>query len=792
MSEVNKKPSANQKNCGSIFMFVLSIFWTLSITIVAQLMTWLMEQTIFEAAFLFPDLRWLINLAYAALITLPLVMLVFLYPDALLKRIFRFWASLGSLGFLLTLGRFADLTDSVLIGINQILGLILFGFLFWLLTKGKPQPFQLSLKNHTSTMCLVFVFIPFIAIPWVLWGALGSVMDVLINTIISIGSAVLIINLYRYIFLLEVETREKFQEGKIFRGVILFTGLIIFATVLGQSGQQLLMILVLPFSAWIIIQLIDQSSLNLLPPIAFLSSSLFFVLNWVDPDELALITSSGAGELIYWANRMVFTTVVLLLILTALFGYFNKRIMIEKLGFLKVITPVLWIGLFVLYLVTGQPGLYGESMFVILKDQADVRLFSEIPDYEDRRLAAYETLTSHANDMQADLRESLDRFNIPYTPYYLVNAIEVKAGPFVRLYLNSRPEVDRILDNPYLRPLTQEIPVKEGDLPKPTDVVWSVKMIGADRVWSEMGVTGEGIIIGQGDSGVDGSHPALKDKYVGRTGLSNTWFDPWNHSTFPQDFGGHGTHTLGSILGDNIGVAPGAEWIGCVNLARNLGNPVYYLDCMQFMLAPFPADGDPFIDGHPLTGADVLNNSWGCPEVEGCDATVFLNAVTALRAAGIFVVSSAGNSGYYGCESVTDPIAIYDEVLSVGSINEDGFLSNYSSLGPVIVDGSGRIKPDLVAPGEDVYSAMPNGTYARLSGTSMAGPHVVGVVALMWSANPSLRGNVDLTEKILFETVTPFEGIYPTCIGPVEIPNNAVGYGVVNAQRAVEEAINIR
>ncbi len=130
--------------------------------------------------------------------------------------------------------------------------------------------------------------------------------------------------------------------------------------------------------------------------------------------------------------------------------------------------------------------------------------------------------------------------------------------------------------------------------------------------------------------------------------------------------------------------------------------------------------------------------------------------------------------------------------LSVGSINEQGFLSDYSSLGPVVVDESGRIKPDLVAPGEDVYSAMPNGTYARLSGTSMAGPHVVGVVALMWSANPDLKGEVDLTEKILFETATPFEGILPSCIGSVTKPNNAVGYGVVNAQRAVEEALKIR
>ncbi len=302
-------------------------------------------------------------------------------------------------------------------------------------------------------------------------------------------------------------------------------------------------------------------------------------------------------------------------------------------------------------------------MFVILKDQADVTSYSELPDYSERRIAAYHQLTNFAEESQSALRKKLDQFHIPYKSYYLVNAIEVKAGPLVRLYLESQPEVDRILDNPYLRPLPEELPVSEGDLPKPSDVVWSVKMIGADWVWENLGVTGEGIIVGQSDSGVDGTHPALKNKYAGQAGLTNAWFDPWNQSTYPQDFGGHGTHTLGSIVGDQIGVAPGAEWIGCVNLARNLGNPVYYLECMQFMLAPFPADGDPFIDGEPLMGADVINNSWGCPEVEGCDAAVFLDAVTALRAAGVFVVSSAGNSGYYGCESVSDPIAIYDEVF---------------------------------------------------------------------------------------------------------------------------------
>ena len=94
-----------------------------------------------------------------------------------------------------------------------------------------------------------------------------------------------------------------------------------------------------------------------------------------------------------------------------------------------------------------------------------------------------------------------------------------------------------------------------------------------------------------------------------------------------------------------IGVAPDAQWIACVNLERNLGNPPLYLNCMQFMLAPFPHNGDPLKDGDPTRAAYVLNNSWGCPTLEGCDAESLRPAVDALRKAGIFVAVSAGNDG---------------------------------------------------------------------------------------------------------------------------------------------------
>jgi subtilisin family serine protease len=165
--------------------------------------------------------------------------------------------------------------------------------------------------------------------------------------------------------------------------------------------------------------------------------------------------------------------------------------------------------------------------------------------------------------------------------------------------------------------------------------------------------------------------------------------------------------------------------------------------------------------------------------------------VQALRAAGVFVVASAGNSGS-ACGSISDPIALYDEVFTVGAIDENGILADFSSRGPVTADGSGRLKPDVVAPGVNVLSAYPGGTYAYNDGTSMAGPHVVGVVALLWSANPALIGDIDRTEQILTETAKPYNQNFgvPECGDGNRRPDNAVGYGIIDAYAAVFRALS--
>ncbi len=241
------------------------------------------------------------------------------------------------------------------------------------------------------------------------------------------------------------------------------------------------------------------------------------------------------------------------------------------------------------------------------------------------------------------------------------------------------------------------------------------------------------------------------------------------------------------------------------------------------MLAPYPQGGDPFVDGRPTRSAHVLNNSWGCPEnYEGCDPLSLLTAVRALRAAGIFVVASAGNSGP-DCSTITDPLPLYDEVFSVGAVDVNNNIASFSSVGPVLADGSGRTKPDIAAPGVDVLSAWPGNAYAYSSGTSMAGPHVAGVVALIWSANPAFIGQIDATEEILRASAMPYQptntATFPagfeemdaetaallspmlnqaadptgdTCLAQTDtavIPNNIAGYGIVNAYEAVRLAL---
>jgi subtilisin family serine protease len=240
--------------------------------------------------------------------------------------------------------------------------------------------------------------------------------------------------------------------------------------------------------------------------------------------------------------------------------------------------------------------------------------------------------------------------------------------------------------------------------------------------------------------------------------------------------------------GNQIGVAPGARWVGVRNMERGWGSPATYLEGFEWFLAPTDLNGE---NPQPEMAPHVINNSWTCPPVEGCNAgnwEVMNQAVNALRAAGVVVVVSAGNSGP-SCATVRDPAAIFEGSFSVGATRPNDTIAGFSSRGPVLADGSLRLKPDVSAPGVSVRSCIPGGQYAASSGTSMAGPHVAGAVALIISAVPQLAGEVDSIEAILRRTAVPKLADQDCEVySGQQVPNAVYGYGRIDVLAAVLEA----
>ncbi len=439
------------------------------------------------------------------------------------------------------------------------------------------------------------------------------------------------------------------------------------------------------------------------------------------------------------------------------------------------------------------------DFLVVLSRQADLSEAVALPSRVEKGRFVRDALLGTAAGTQGPLIERLKQLGVPYEPFFIVNAIAVTGGRALVLELAARPDVARVEGNPRVlvslpRPGGTLFPTLSPDTVEP-----GIAYSHAPQVWA-LGYTGQGIVAGGQDTGYEWTHPALKPAYRGWNGTvashDYNWHDAIHSSTgscghdatAPCDDYGHGTHTMGTVLGlagaNQIGMAPGAKWIGCRNMDGGAGTPATYLECFQFFLAPYPVGGSPS-QGDPAKAPNVTNNSWGCPTSEGCSALTLQAAAAAQRAAGIFTAVSAGNDGP-GCSSVSDPPAIYDEVFSVGALNTGtDTIAGFSSLGPVTIDGSGRTKPDITAPGTNVRSSVPGGGYGSMSGTSMAGPHVAGAVALLWSAQPALVGQIDQTERILADSAVP---IASSACGPASPPNDVYGWGRLDAKAAVDLA----
>jgi serine protease AprX len=459
------------------------------------------------------------------------------------------------------------------------------------------------------------------------------------------------------------------------------------------------------------------------------------------------------------------------------------------------------------------------DIMIVLQEQADLSKAAAISGKDKKAMFVFDRLRDVAARSQTNLRQLLAANSADANSFYIVNAISVK-GCTAELAqkVAALPEVKAISSDPWV---AFPEPEKRDNLSSSSErntIEWGVEKINAPTVWN-MGFTGQGITVGGADTGYDWTHPAIRPHYRGYT--SETIFDHnynWHDAIkspnpqFPDsianpcgigipapcDDNSHGTHTAGTMVGDDgqgnqIGVAPGAKWIGCRNMDRGWGQPSTYIECFEWFLAPTDQNGQ---SPNPLKSPHVINNSWYCSAEEGCtDLTInelMRTAVINLKASGVVVVVSNGNFGSQGCASTYGPPAYFEESFSVGSTQQNDTISNFSSRGPVVIDGSGRIKPNVSAPGQFVRSSVLNGNYAYYSGTSMAGPHVVGLVALLLSANPSLSGEVSKIEDIVESTCIPINGLVDCSDNNgLAYPNNTYGYGRVDALGAVEAALMV-
>ena len=399
---------------------------------------------------------------------------------------------------------------------------------------------------------------------------------------------------------------------------------------------------------------------------------------------------------------------------------------------------------------------------VFMRDRVDVaaldlQLHLEKAPLATRHARVLRELQDVAKTSQADLIADLDAAKadgsvLGFTPHWIVNGIVIKATRDAIYRLAERADVDRIEPDlvPELIAPVEEYPATDT---RGVGITPGVVNINARRVWDELGIRGDGVIVGILDTGVDGNHPALASRWRGLFAPpEHAWIDVLGSpSTFPTDNNSHGTHVMGTITGladdDTIGVAPGATWIASNVIDQSAGSEFDndVLVSLAFMADP---DGDPgTIDDVP----DVIQNSWGInenfsgsPPYVDCDSR-WWDAIDAVEAAGCVVTWSAGNEGP-GSTSLRSPAdratTLYN-VFSVASTQpEPPFsISSFSSRGPAGPNcgpAENRIKPEIAAPGSDIYSSVPGGGYGFKSGTSMAGPHVAGVVALMRSANPNL------------------------------------------------------
>ena len=455
------------------------------------------------------------------------------------------------------------------------------------------------------------------------------------------------------------------------------------------------------------------------------------------------------------------------------------------------------------------------SAIIILQSPIDIRALDDQLHHRkatkaERHKEVIEALWYNADMTQPAFRVELDQAKQQgelegYTAYWIENLFVLHATKDMLESLRTRGDIKYVCENFRAEPIEPiRAPRKEGfDEERernPLDQLTlppGITAIGAYQVNTQLGITGQGVLVGNCDTGVDGNHPALSARWRGN-------FAPWYHcwrdalgtnTQFPNDGNSHGTHVMGTITGRAI-VGADTQWIGCAPNARWMAtNSINQGVSQNFdndIIADYQWFAEPDSNQNTTEDVpDVVQNSWGVFTGLGyAQCFDYWNTVVQnCEAGGTVITWSAGNESTSGLRSP----AIYElnstQIFSVGAVDATNFgapypLAGFSSQGPTPCQPNpGAIKPEISAPGVNVYSSVPGGGYSSgFSGTSMAGPHVAGCVALMREACP----NCDPT--------TIKNAIMNAAIdvgyGPAG-PDNQFGAGFIDCYQAVLAVSNL-
>ena len=432
----------------------------------------------------------------------------------------------------------------------------------------------------------------------------------------------------------------------------------------------------------------------------------------------------------------------------------------------------------------------GSARFVVeFKGKADLRPAYRINAHTRRGAYVRTALSNTAKASQADALK-LVRNTKGSNPksYWLTNVMVVTGDDKLAKQIAALDGVTAVRPAK-VYPLVTPVKVGPQILAAAGDPEWGVEMIGADKVWAD-GITGQGVVVATIDTGVDYTHPALVEHYRGNNHDGSfshdyNWWDPANACDgAPCDNVFHGTHTMGTILGGDgpgpftpdIGVAPGAEWIAAKGCEDEGCAEESLLSSGQWVLAPTDLEGNNPDDS---LRPDLVSNSWSN---DNPDDPFYLETVQAWRAAGIIPIFAAGNAGP-GCSTAGAP-GTYNEVINVGATTEQDTIANFSSRGP---SPTGKVSPNVTAPGANVLSSVPGGGYQVASGTSMATPHAAGAIALMLSARTELFGDFDGVLRALNSTAVDKPDDSCGTPDPSDNdPNYVYGEGRIDAKAAVD------